>query len=646
MKKKIMAPHDEISSAEKLLEEIRTRSAPPDKTRVKSPVVATNRAGHRAPLGGSLIPASKKITLGVDIGRSGVRLVKVARISNDRWKLLDCLTIPFEPGISRGDSRFHEFLRSSVSAIAGPDGKYDVWTLMSPENLDVRNIKIPKVSKAQIPNAVYWTVKRETNLSEKENIIDFEVRGDLLEKGIVKIGIMAYIIPGKDLDAMRDTFSRSGLMVRGITVAPFAIQNLFRSGCAPRHDKPVGVLNIGNEHSRIDVFSKGNLVLTRGMKAGIDSMVEAFAEKAYEEKWKVAKEAGEQFLTASENEADNGRGEAKALLLDVFSGSRSPDESIGSTGLREETVFEMIRPALGRLARQVERTFEYYSLTLGNEKADTIYVSCAAGHWERPFDFIADQLGIERKVLDPLDQGAIVSDEVIAPATIAERVPFTTAVGLALSDNVRTPNLIFTYRDKEELGKIARINRGIFCAFLAIILALTGVFFWQVRLTGQKEAEATQLQGELDRYNPQPNQNMIAALAAKAIAKRRALVERSSRVLGTAVIGELASLTPPNVQLLSVRADLGSKSDELDIKGASAGETKEPAKMKKEAKKALVLEGIVTGRRDAMEASLAGYLMKLSASPLFVHPVVSSNTFESYPDEGEVLRFSVQIGLP
>jgi len=248
--------------------------------------------------------------------------------------------------------------------------------------------------------------------------------------------------------------------------------------------------------------------------------------------------------------------------------------------------------------------------------------------------------------LDPLDQGAIVSDEVIGPATIAERVPFTTAVGLALSDNVRTPNLIFTYRDKEELAKIARINRGIFCAFLAIILALTGVFFWQARLAGQKEAGATQLQGELDGYNPQPNQNIIAALAGKAIAKRRALVERSNRVLGTAVIGELASLTPPNVQLLCVRADLGSKSDELDIKGASAGETKEPAKMKKEAKKALVLEGIVTGRRDAMEASLAGYLMKLSASPLFVHPVLSSNTFESYPDEGEVLRFSVQIGLP
>jgi hypothetical protein len=382
------------------------------------------------------------------------------------------------------------------------------------------------------------------------------------------------------------------------------------------------------------------------MNAGIDSMVEAFAEKAYDEKRKIARAAGEEPFMVSENEEDKGRKEAKALLSDIFSGSFGPTESIGSTGLREETVFEMIRPALSRLAMQVERTFEYYSLTLQNEKVDTIYVSCAAGHWERPFDFIADQLGIERKVLDPLDQGVIVQDEVPAPATIAERVPFTAAVGLALSDNARTPNLVFTYRDKEELTKIARINRAIFCIFIAIILALAGVSFWQARLAGQKKAEITRLQGELDRYNPQPNQNTIAALAAKAIAGQHALGEQSSRFLGTAVIGELASLTPPNVRLLSVRAYLGSKSDERDIKSTSGAEAKEPAKTKKEAKKELVLEGIVTGKRDALEASLASYMMKLSASRLLTHPVVSSNMFESYPDEGEVLRFSMQIGLP
>jgi hypothetical protein len=211
---------------------------------------------------------------------------------------------------------------------------------------------------------------------------------------------------------------------------------------------------------------------------------------------------------------------------------------------------------------------------------------------------------------------------------------------------VRTPNLIFTYKDKEELGKIARINRGIFCAFVAVVLIMTGVFFWQGRLVGQKEAEVIRLQAELDRYNPQLNQNMIAALAAKAVAERHALAGRSSRLLGTAVVGELASLTPPNVRLIGVRADLGGKPDEREKKSASAAGGRDPAEMKKEAKKGLVVEGLVTGRRDALEASLAGYLMKLSASRLFVHPVVSSNTVESFPDGGEVLRFSLQIGLP
>ncbi|MGA3113414.1 MAG: hypothetical protein ABSF90_03165 [Syntrophobacteraceae bacterium] len=642
---KIMAPHDQISSTKKRQETVRTGSAPPDRTGVKSAAFAYNYYRRRARLRWSIIPSSKKVTLGVDIGEDELKIVKTARISNDRSKLIDCRSIPFEPGISRGDPGFHQFLRSSVFAIAGPDRQYDVWTLISPANLDVRTIKIPKVPKAQIPNAIYWTVKRETNFNEKESLIDFEVQGEELDNGIVKIGVLAYIVPRKDLDEIRDLFSRSGLTVRGVTLAPFAIQNIFRSGWPPSHDKPVGVLHIGNEQSRIDVFSRGNLVLTRTMRAGIASLVEAFDE-ANEAKRKVARAAGEELLRASENEAGKMPGDTEALILGIFSGSFGPDESIGSTGLGEEAVFEMLKPALDRIAKQVERTFEHYSLTLRNEKVETIYFSCEAGYWERPFDFIADQLGIERNVLDPLHQGTVLTDEVLMPATIAERVPFAAAVGLALSDKLRTPNLIFTYRDKEELGKIARINLGIFCVFIAVILALTGVFFWQSRIAGQKEAEIARLQGELDRYTPQSNQTTIAALAAKAIAQRRVLAEQSNRLLGAAVIGELASLTPPNIRLLSVRADLGGKPDERDNKNPSATETKNPAEMKNKAKRGLVLEGIVTGSRDAQVASLAGYLMKLSASRLFVHPVVSSNTTESYPDEGEVLRFSLEIGLP
>ena len=588
----------------------------------------------------------KRTTLGVEIGHGEVRIVKAAQISSDRWRLLACVSIPFDPGLSRDDSRFHEFLRSSVSAVAGSFGKCDLWTLVSPANLDARYMMIPKVPKAQIPNAVYWTVKRETNFNESENILDFEVQGDVSDKGIAKIGIMVYLIPSKDLDEIRDLFSRSGLTVRGITVVPFAIQNLFRSGCTPRHEKPVGVLYIGDEYSRIDVFSKGNLVLTRSIRAGIGSMIEAFAEETDEQKWQVAGEACEKFLTASENEALDRSAKAEALLTRIFSEPCGPDESIGPTDLPEEAVMEMIKPALGRLARQVERTFEHSSTALQNEKVERIYVCCAAGHWARPFRFIAEQLSAEREIIDPLGQGAFVSDEVIAPATLAGRVPFIGAVGLALSDNAWTPNLIFTYRDKEKLGKITRINRGIFCAFLAAVLVLTGVFFQQERLAARKAVQASQLQKELDSFSPQPDQTTIAALAAKWIAQQRELAESTDRFLGVAVIGELISLTPPNVRLLGVRAVLGGKPDEGDKKNASAGAGSEPAEMKKEAKKGLVVEGIVTGRRDAQEASLAGYLVKLSASRIFVHPVVSSNTIESYPDEGEILRFSLQIGLP
>jgi hypothetical protein len=87
-------------------------------------------------------------------------------------------------------------------------------------------------------------------------------------------------------------------------------------------------------------------------------------------------------------------------------------------------------------------------------------------------------------------------------------------------------------------------------------------------------------------------------------------------------------LTPPNVRLLSLTAQLGD----------------DPA-MKKSAKnRGLVLSGVVRGDRMTLESTLAGYLMELKNSPLFDKPTISKKSFEHY--EGvEVLKFTAQLKL-
>ena len=636
-----MTRRDEISSAEKLLKAIRAKSAPPDENREGGRAASAGQPGRFPFFSKRIIPLSKKkITVGVDIGRDELILAKVAQIASNRWKLLDCRSIPFPKGILRQDARFPEFLGTTVTGFSGHEA-FELWGQMSSGNLDMRLIKIPKVAKGQIINAVYWTVKRDANLNEKESLLDFEVLGEATDKGVAKLSITAYILPRDEVSAIKDLFSRSGLKLAGLTVSPFAIQNLLRSGCLPASDKACAALYIGSEHSRIDVFSQGNLVLTRGIRAGVNSMVEAFHEEAFEVKQRAVGADGveEILMMSAENEAGKNREEAKALLRAIFS------KPLGTDGLsdapsdpQEELVFEMIRPALDRLVRQVERTLEHYSGTSGSETVGTIYVSAAAGHWERVSSYIGEQLGLKQRVMDPFNHGTMTWDEALAPREISERIRFATAVGLGLSSNARTPNLVLTYKAKAELASVARINLGIFCAFLAFVVVLMGVFSWQSHLARQKEAQLVRLRHDLEQFSPSLNGNELLAMASKATTRLRVLQQRSNRLLGPAAISELASLTPANVRLLGVKIELGDKPGEKEKKSGSAKETKET--------KDVLLDGIVKGKPEMQEATLAGYVMKLTASPLFINPVVKSSSHESYREEGDVLLFSIQMELP
>ena len=50
--------------------------------------------------------------------------------------------------------------------------------------------------------------------------------------------------------------------------------------------------------------------------------------------------------------------------------------------------------------------------------------------------------------------------------SVSERIAFGPALGLAFSNNDHTPNLLFTYKDKEREASVIRINRAVFAAFI------------------------------------------------------------------------------------------------------------------------------------------------------------------------------------
>ena len=126
------------------------------------------------------------------------------------------------------------------------------------------------------------------------------------------------------------------------------------------------------------------------------------------------------------------------------------------------------------------------------------------------------------------------------------------------------------------------------------------------------------------------NEETIAPLIAKVKAERQHIEKYRERYLDLAAINEIATLTPSNIRLVTVRLDLGGLEQGVDKKAAGEPRFAPP--------KGVVIEGLVTGDETVLDSSLAGYVLKIQTSPMFSGTEVTKNTPETF-DNKKVVRF-------
>ena len=635
-----MASNREISSTEKLLNVIRgkAKAAPKEEPSYKPVAPKKKKASPFS----SLAPAFQRpVTIGVDIGHQALQLVKVEETAADQWRIVDFRRVSVPPATARGTHEFTGFLKSELGKFCGPGKGLQIWSLMSSSKVDVRFIKIPRVPRKQLENAIYWTAKRELSFEDMDTILDFEILNDVVEQGVKKTSVMVYTVPRREVEAVVELFTDAGYQLSGLTIASFAVQNLFRTKWMPTYGETLAGLYIGRDGARIDIYSRGSLILTRDIKTGMNSMVESLVENYTDRRRPSARDlrwgGAPMDFTITPSQAHK-----LIMSLDPDAPALTPDDA--GHDFSEEDIFDMVRPALDRLVRQVERTFA----NLGGEKVSRVYISGVVNAYRPLIHYIGEQLGIESGVMDPMDPSIPYLSGYTEPATASEKASLAVAVGLALSDNVRTPNLLFTYKEKEKMATVSRVNRAILLSLAGIIITGLTVFAWQERMASKKKEAVAELNQQLSSLNLMVDTKLVLQMAAKDREERRLKKEYGERYLGMAVLSELSALTPENVRFLKVRTSLGKP----EGKGAPAARAAEkgaaPAKPAEAAVKSLEIDGIVTGERNMLEGYLSSYVLRLKGSPLVKEATVQRSVVEALQQnkaEGEVLHFVLNIKL-
>lgn len=627
----ILAQKDEISSTERLLDLIRDdgrEGFKADERKSQKSTIGLRLSGiFRNP-----VSFKKSISVGVDLGHDDLKLIKIHRISDQKYEMLEYARVPFDTDISRKKPDFYQFLRPVLANFCGDAKNPEIWCTISSARVETRQLRIPKVSQKQIPNSVYWSYQRISAFNEKENLFDFELLGDVDDGNTPKIDVMAYTAPRSEIKVLTDLFNKAGFPLSGISIVPFAFQTLLRTGRIGNRESHVASLYIGRDWSRIDIFSEGNLVLSRGIKAGVKTMVEALRTEIEGNLFElsIAKSPTKDTarIRAIKKKLKTELENAHQLFFGVIHYdapfNRDPKQRL----LKEDKIFKMILPALERLVRQVERTLRHFSLNFDNARVGKIYISSGVNPHHRILSYINDELGIPIETVNPfVDRSNFVS-LAPSPELVSEQSAYVPAMGMALSNNMLTPNFLYTHKDKQKAVRSQQINRSVIVGFMIVMILCVGISFRQKSALEEKEYQKKQIQQRLENISVRVDQSLIIKLVEDITAQNTKIEEIGRKYFGLAVIGEIAQLTPPNVRLLSLSAQVGS-----DL-----------AKKKSKKARNLIISGVVRGDRLSLESTLASYLMALNNSPMFDKPTISKKSF-GRNNGVDALKFTARFKL-
>ena len=598
-------------------------------------------------------PVKKSAVLGVSMtsGRLSLAIVSGGTIQF-------ATRFPFGPDQAFGDKGFPAFLRTCLESVRDKAVQFRIWAVLRSQDLDLNVLTVPKLSGAKLDAAVYWTLQKEKKFAEAEYAMDYVLLGPTKESKESRLDVLTCLARRVDVDRLREAFREAGWPLEGITTLPSAMQALYRLPGGPKGFALAANIHVEEDASTIGLYADGALRFSRFIRSGTDSMAEAvvvhFQDLSKPKPTLAQTQAVELELpapgapwaakTGAPAPASGANGAAvltpvdsaqgKGLLRHALLGGPLPKGLSPSHVLSEDQMIEAIGPAIDRLAKQVERTLEYFA-TSTQQHCDVLHLSGRIFRNPRVLEALAAQLGYPHQAFDSTTMLASRPDAV-SPIDSMALAP---ALAASLSAPDKGINLLRNYKQRAaELSK-QLITRALLLGLAAGMLAIGAVgFVIEQNIDGHRQ-ELASARRQLASLGPVIDEGTLTRAVAEFAARQGALRQSAARFTAPVVLAELTRRAPAGVKILNLTIDMG-------VPPASPAAPPPPGKPKAVQPNDLVtLEGIVLGDKAELEPTLSRFVIELEASPLFSMPVVHQTSLKELGAEGQVLHFILHMGV-
>ncbi len=341
-----------------------------------------------------LISRKQKTAVGLDIGSYSIKLVEM-RHTNGSYEITNVGIKKLLPGaIVDGEPMDRDAVVSAIREVFEETGviNRNVVSAICGRSVIVKKIRLDEMDEDLAREVITVEAEQYVPFEREELSVDFEI----LRRGLPENTMEVLLVAAKKdrvishVELLRD----ADLVPAVIDVDAFAVQNAFELNYEYEEDKVYALIDIGLSATNIGIVSNGLPLFNRDIQFGGQTFIEGMQRKL--------------GITSEE---------ARAALE-------------GIPGAKPDEVLRAIETVGEELCTAIERSFSYLRSSGDAERVDRIYLSGGGSLISGLRSLIAEKLGIEVELANPL-RNIEFREEILGADPVSIGPSLMVAIGLA-----------------------------------------------------------------------------------------------------------------------------------------------------------------------------------------------------------------------
>ncbi len=317
------------------------------------------------------------LPIGLDIGTTAVRLLQVAGSRRD-LRVVEAARVAV-PGEASGDAaRRREFVVSRVRGLI-KEGRFrgrDVVMALAPQQVAIRNIRMPEVDEAELAGAVNWEAQNKFPFDTATAVMQYLRAGRVRQGDETFQEIIVFAAPRVEVEDRIALAADAGLNLVSLDAEPCAVFRVFERFLQRREDE--SVISVF-----ADIGAETTVVISRGREIVFVKTVPI---------------GGTLFNRAVAECLDLEVSEAEALRRRI--GARLADGEAGGDDRAARAVADAVRPHLEDLADEIGLCLRYFGVTFRAPSPESITFTGGEAHHSHIVEALGERLDVEVQVAD------------------------------------------------------------------------------------------------------------------------------------------------------------------------------------------------------------------------------------------------------